>query len=118
MSPFFFVAGFVDRLGEPFIRLAFFRFVLMRMEFRVKPGIASWHGMDNIFGTMTALVELDLKQRLALLSVRDRRAMSAYLLRLKHQSNSGRQGISKLMKEMDAGRKTGLSKLATDLGHG
>jgi hypothetical protein len=44
--------------------------------------------------------------------------MSAYLLRLKHQSKSGRQDISKIMKEMDAGGKTGLSKLATDLGHG
>lgn len=66
---------------------------------------------------MTASVELDLKQRLARLSERDRRAMSAYLLRLKHQSKSGRQGISKIMKEMDAGKKSGLSKLATDLGH-
>ena len=67
---------------------------------------------------MTASIELDLKQRLARLSERDRRDMSAYLLRLKHQSKSGRQGISKLMKEMDAGRKTSLSKLSTDLGHG
>jgi hypothetical protein len=67
---------------------------------------------------MTASIELDLKQRLARLPERDRRAMSAYLLRLKHQSKSGRQGISKLMKQMDAGRKTGLSKLAADLGHG
>lgn len=67
---------------------------------------------------MTASIELDLKQRLARLSERDRRAMSAYLLRLKHQSKSGRQDISKLMKEMDAGRKTRLSKLATELGHG
>jgi hypothetical protein len=67
---------------------------------------------------MTASIELDLRQRLARLSERDRRAMSAYLLRLKHQSKSGRQGISKIMKEMDAGRKTGLSKLAIDLGHG
>ena len=67
---------------------------------------------------MTASVELDLKQRLARLSERDRRDMSAYLLRLKHQSKAGRQGISKLMKEMDAGRKTSLSKIATDLGHG
>lgn len=67
---------------------------------------------------MTASVELDLKQRLARLSERDRRAISAYLLRLKHQSKSGRQGISKIMKEMDAGKKTGLSRLATDLGHG
>lgn len=68
--------------------------------------------------SMTASIELDLKQRLARLSERDRLAMSAYLLRLKHQSKSGQKGISKLMKEMDAGRKTGLSKLASDLGHG
>lgn len=44
--------------------------------------------------------------------------MSAYLLRLKHQSKSGRQDISKLMEEMDAGEKIGLTQLATDLGHG
>jgi hypothetical protein len=44
--------------------------------------------------------------------------MSAYLLRLKHQSKSGRQDISKLMQEMDAGDKTSLTELATDLGHG
>ena len=67
---------------------------------------------------MTASVELDLKQRLARLPERDRRAMSAYLLRLKHQSKSGRQGISKLMKEMDFGKKTVLSKLVADRGHG
>lgn len=67
---------------------------------------------------MTAPIELDLKQRLARLSERDRRAMSAYLLRLKHQSKRGRESVSKLMEEMDAGKKTGLSKLATDLGHG
>ncbi len=67
---------------------------------------------------MTDSIELDLKQRLVRLSARDRRAMSAYLLRLKHQSKSGRQGISRLMKEMDAGRKTGLTQLATHLGHG
>ncbi len=60
---------------------------------------------------MTAAIELDLKQRLARLSERDRRAMSAYLLRLKHQSKSGRQDISKIMREMDTGRKTGLSKI-------
>jgi len=67
---------------------------------------------------MTASIELDLKQRLSRLSERDRLAMSSYLLRLKHQSKNGREGISKLMKEMDAGKKTGLSKLADDLGHG
>jgi hypothetical protein len=66
---------------------------------------------------MTAARELDLKQRLARLSERDRRSISAYLLKLKHQSKSGRRDISKLMKEMDAGKKKSLSTLAGDLGH-
>lgn len=44
--------------------------------------------------------------------------MSAYMLRLKHSSNKGRRGISKLMKDMDAGKKTHLSELAAGLGHG
>lgn len=66
---------------------------------------------------MTESTELDLKQRLSRLSERDRRAMSAYLLRLKHESKSGRRGISRLMKEMDSGKKTTLSQLASDLGH-
>ncbi len=66
---------------------------------------------------MTASIELDLKQRLAHLSEPDRRAMTAYLLRLKHQSKRGHQSISKLMKEMDAGNKTSLSAFATKLGH-
>lgn len=74
-------------------------------------------GNGPIFPSMTASSEMDLKQRLARLSEPDRRAMSAYLLRLKHQSKRGRQGISKIMKDMDAGKKTGLSKLATELGH-
>lgn len=73
---------------------------------------------ETCYLLMTASIELDLKQRLARLSERDRRAMSAYLLRLKHQSKRGSQEISELMKEMDAGSKTSLSKLATDLGHG
>ncbi len=75
-------------------------------------------GKGSYFPTMTASVELDLKQRLARLPERDRHAMSAYLLRLKHQSKSGRKDISKLMREMDSGKKTDLASLATDLGHG
>lgn len=70
--------------------------------------------MRQPFPKMTAAAELDLKQRLAKLSERERRDMSGYLLRLKHQSKTGRAGISKLMKEMDAGKKTKLSQLAGD----
>ena len=58
---------------------------------------------------MTASTELDLKQWLAML---------AYLLRFKHQSKSGRRELSKVMREMDAGKKTKLTDLATNLGHG
>ena len=62
---------------------------------------------------MTASSQLDLKQRLCRLSEKDRLAISAYLLRLKHQSKSGRRALSKTMSEMDAGKKTKLSDLAT-----
>ena len=67
---------------------------------------------------MTASTELELKQRLARLSEKERLAMSAYLIRLKHQSKNGRRELSKIMKEMDSGKKTKLSDLATNPGHG
>lgn len=61
---------------------------------------------------MTATAMLDLKQRLARLTEEERRAASAYLLRLKHESVAGRRETSRLMKEMDGGKKTRLSALA------
>jgi hypothetical protein len=67
---------------------------------------------------MNATAVIDLKQRLARLTETERLAMSAYLLRLKHQSKRGRQSISKLMGEMDAGKKVSLSKLSADLRNG
>ncbi|MCW5550250.1 MAG: hypothetical protein KIT44_14905 [Opitutaceae bacterium] len=67
--------------------------------------------------TMTTTASLELKQRLFRLSAADRRAMSAYLLRLKHESSSGRRETSRIMREMDAGRKTSLRTAAKRLGH-
>lgn len=67
---------------------------------------------------MTAAMELDLKQRLARLSERERKTMSAYLLQLKHQSKKGRGEVSAIMKEMDTGRKTRLAELITGKTHG
>jgi len=55
---------------------------------------------------------LDLKQRLARLTEEERRAAGAYLLRLRHESPSGRRETSRLMKEMDAGKKTRLSEVS------
>lgn len=61
---------------------------------------------------MTATAMLDLKQRLARLTETDRRAAAAYLLRLKHESVAGRRETSRLMKEMDSGKKTRLSDIS------
>jgi hypothetical protein len=66
---------------------------------------------------MTATAMLDLKQRLARLSEADRRLVSAYLLRLKHESPSGRREAARAMKEMDQGKKIKLRELARQLGH-
>jgi hypothetical protein len=61
---------------------------------------------------MTATAILDLKQRLSKLSESDRRMASAYLLRLKHESPAGRREASRIMREMDTGKKVRLKELA------
>jgi len=66
---------------------------------------------------MTALAILDLKQRLSKLSAADRRMVSAYLLRLKHESAAGRRDAGRVMREMDEGKKVRLKDLAGQLGH-
>jgi hypothetical protein len=66
---------------------------------------------------MTAMEMLDLKQRLARLSETERRAAAAYLLRLRHESTAGRRETSRLMREMDAGKKTRLRDLAKPRRH-
>jgi hypothetical protein len=66
---------------------------------------------------MTATAILDIKQRLSKLSDADRRMVSAYLLRLKHESPAGRRETTRTMREMDAGKKIRLKDLAKQLGH-
>ena len=66
---------------------------------------------------MTATAMLDLKQRLGRLTESERRAAAAYLLRLRHESSAGRRETSRLMREMDAGKKTPLRDLAKRSGH-
>jgi hypothetical protein len=64
---------------------------------------------------MTATAILDIKQRLSKLSDADRRMVSAYLLRLKHESPAGRREATRTMREMDAGKKVRLKDLAKQL---
>jgi O6-methylguanine-DNA--protein-cysteine methyltransferase len=66
---------------------------------------------------MTATAILDIKQRLSKLSDADRRMVSAYLLRLKHESPAGRREVTRTMREMDAGKTVRLKDLAKQLGH-
>ena len=66
---------------------------------------------------MTATAILDLKQRLSKLSVSGRKMAAAYLLRLKHESPAGRRETSRIMREMDAGKKVRLTDLAKQLRH-
>lgn len=67
---------------------------------------------------MNALTELEFKQRLAGLSESERRSISAYLLRLKHASEEGREERGRLMSEMDTGKKTRLRDLENTLENG
>ncbi len=66
---------------------------------------------------MTAVAILDLKQKLSKLSARERREVTSYLLRLKHESAEGRKETSRRMREMDQGKKTRLADLKKTLGH-
>ena len=66
---------------------------------------------------MTAMAMLELKQKVFSLSTGERREISSYLQRLKHESAAGRRELSRTMKEMDAGKKTSLKLLAQQLGY-
>ena len=66
---------------------------------------------------MTAMAALDLKQRIAKLSEAERREVSAFILRIKHESPAWKKEISRRMKEMDRGKKIRLTELAKQLGH-
>ncbi len=67
---------------------------------------------------MDALAELDIKQHLSRLTESDRRAISVFLLKLKHASEEGVQESTRMMKEMDGGIKTKLSNLKETIFNG
>jgi hypothetical protein len=66
---------------------------------------------------MTATAALDLKQRIAKLSEAERREVSAFILRIKHESPAWKKETSRRMKDMDRGKKVRLTDLAKQLGH-
>ena len=66
---------------------------------------------------MTATALLDLKQQLAKLSERDRREVSAYLMRLKRETPAWKRETARRLDEMAAGKQTSVEDLRKQLRH-
>lgn len=54
---------------------------------------------------------LQLKQEISRLSVRERRELNAYMIRLRHERPEWKRMISRRMRDMDAGRKISIEEL-------
>ncbi len=54
---------------------------------------------------------LQLKQEITRLSLRERRELNAYMIRLRHERPEWKKMVSRRMRDMDAGKKISLSEL-------
>jgi hypothetical protein len=54
---------------------------------------------------------LELKQEVSRLSLRERRELNAYMIRLRHERPEWKKLISRRMREMDSGRKVPVAEL-------
>lgn len=54
---------------------------------------------------------LQLKQEISRLSLRERRELNAYMIRLRHERPEWKKMLSKRMREMDSGKKVSLDEL-------
>jgi hypothetical protein len=66
---------------------------------------------------MTAVALLDLKQRLARLSEKERRQTSAFLIRLGQESPAWKKETAQRLQAMAAGKKISVARLRKQLGH-
>ncbi|HUG10961.1 MAG TPA: hypothetical protein VMM36_08100 [Opitutaceae bacterium] len=67
---------------------------------------------------MTAAAFLELKQRAAKLPEKDRRNLSAYLIRLGQERAGWKLEASRRLNSMAAGKKLSVAELRKQLGHG
>ena len=54
---------------------------------------------------------LQLKQEISRLSLRERRELNAYMIRLRHERPEWKKMMSRRMREMDAGKKISLEEV-------
>jgi len=66
---------------------------------------------------MTATTFLDLKQRAAKLSERERQELSAHLIRLGQDRSPWKRETARRLNEMAKGKKTSVADLRKQLGH-
>ena len=66
---------------------------------------------------MTATAFLDLKQRAAKLTERERQDLSAYLIRLGQERSAWKKETARRLNEMAKGKKTSVGDLRKQLGH-
>ncbi len=67
---------------------------------------------------MTATAFLELKQSASKLSEKERRNLSAYLIRLGQEKAEWKQETARRLKAMAAGKKVSVLELRKQLGHG
>ena len=66
---------------------------------------------------MTATAFLDLKQRAATLTEKERQDLSAYLIRLGHERSAWKKETARRLNEMAKGKRTSVADLRKQLGH-
>jgi hypothetical protein len=54
---------------------------------------------------------LQLKQEISRLTLRERRDLNAYMIRLRHERPEWKKMVSRRMRDMDGGRKVSLAEL-------
>jgi hypothetical protein len=67
---------------------------------------------------MTATAFLELKQRALKLSERERRSLSAFLIRLGQGRAAWKQEAARRLNAMAAGKRVSVAELRKQLGHG
>ncbi|MFY9925815.1 MAG: hypothetical protein WCA95_01200 [Opitutaceae bacterium] len=63
------------------------------------------------FGRSCAMTMLELKQEVSRLSIRERRELNAFMIRLRHERPEWKRMISKRLRDMDAGKKVSVEDL-------
>jgi hypothetical protein len=66
---------------------------------------------------MTATALLSLKQQLSKLSERERREISAFLIKLRHETPEWKAGTATRLERMERGEKTSVKELRRKLRH-